>query len=117
MEKALLDEGAVEQRFGLEVAGFECVLSGGSLLTAEAIEAPLNFGEPADVVGLGFAFRLVVFAKAGEESVEFFLAFAREDDGLGKDSVFQGVLEGGSFGRSAPLPSSVRGPVESCVFA
>ena len=39
----------------------------------------------------------MVFAETCEESVEFFLAFAGEDDGFGEDSVFQGVLGGACF--------------------
>jgi len=35
--------------------------------------------------------------QAGEEGIEFFLAFAGEDDGFGEDSVFEGVLGGARF--------------------
>jgi hypothetical protein len=54
-EKTLLDESAVEEGFGFEVAGFECFAGGGAFVAAETVEAPLDFGESADEVGCGFA--------------------------------------------------------------
>jgi hypothetical protein len=91
-EESLFDEGAVEEGFGFEISGFESFIGGGGFVAAEAIKAPLNFGEPADVVRLGFADGGVVFVEASEECVEFGLIFAGKDNGFGEDSVFQGVL-------------------------
>ena len=90
MEKALLDEGAVEQRFGLEVAGFECVLSGGRLLTAEAIEAPLNFGERRILPGFRpggrwFGQRLRVSGSFGRREFWKERAFAFFGTGTGRE--------------------------------
>src|SRR5215472_5761037 len=93
-EESLLDEGAVKQGLGLEVASLESVVGGSGFVAAEAVEAPLDFGESPDVIGFGFANRRVVLAEASEESIEFFLTFAGKDDGFGKRSVFQGVLGG-----------------------
>ena len=56
-EKALLDEGAVEEGLGLKVTGFESVVGGGGFVAAEAVEAPLDFSKSADVVGFSFADR------------------------------------------------------------
>src|ERR1035441_7817461 len=74
------------------IAGFDSLFDGQGFEVGDAAEAPMDFGKSVDEGVLGGSVRLVVFFEAVDEGVELFLAFTREQEQFGKESVLDGVL-------------------------
>lgn len=75
--------------FALGVAGFEGFFDGVGFEDGDAPATPFGVGELADQVLLGRSFGVVVAFVAILQFVEFFLAFAGEEEGFGgKNRVF-----------------------------
>src|ERR1035441_10757226 len=90
--EALGVKAVIAQEFAVGIAGFDSFFDGQGFEVGDAGETPMDFGKSVDERVLGGSVGLVVFFEAVEEGVELFLAFTREQEQFGKESVLDGVL-------------------------